>query len=93
MSKEKMGIFLLAFGFLVGVGCASRPPKESPPDTKGLFQVLDRNKDGRLSLEEYQTIWKSKGDAEREFRQLDRNKDGFLTLGELQGSGITIFRW
>lgn len=48
---------------------------------EGLFQTLDRNADGVLTLEE------SKGDLNLgpRFNDIDVNRDGIMTRGELRG--------
>lgn len=47
--------------------------KQGPPDR---YQGLDRNKDGQITLPEYQSA------AEQLFLKLDTNDDGVLTKGE-----------
>jgi Ca2+-binding EF-hand superfamily protein len=51
-----------------------------PPGLPAWFAELDRNRDGQVSLLE----WQRGGKPFREFRRMDRNDDGLLTIEELQ---------
>jgi len=94
MRKWKRLLLAIAIGGGIALGgCATTATYESPFDLKGLFEALDKNQDGKISLEEYRAIWRNPADAEKEFRQMDQNQDGFLMLQEFRNPGITIFRW
>lgn len=84
---------IVALGVILAVGCAAMQKQESPFDQRGLFDALDKNKDGKISRDEYYSIWKDTVEAEKYFRQFDENGDGFLTVDEFRIPGITIFRW
>jgi Ca2+-binding EF-hand superfamily protein len=49
---------------------------------KSVLQQTDKNKDGKISLEEYCTIWKDKSSAEKKFKTWDVNGDGYITEEE-----------
>ena len=51
-----------------------------PPGLPAWFAELDRNRDGQVSLLE----WQRGGKPFPEFRRMDRNDDGLLTVEELQ---------
>jgi hypothetical protein len=48
------------------------------------FKQLDKNKDGRVSREEYLAPWpwRHRYIGEQQFREFDKNKDGYLTPEE-----------
>lgn len=46
-----------------------------PAETKTLWELYDKDKDGRVTPEEF-------GGGEAVFRRLDRNRDGYLTLAD-----------
>lgn len=58
-----------------------RPPQgmrpAGAPNRNRLFQVMDADHNGRVTLEEWRAF------HEREFRRLDKNDDGVLTLEEM----------
>lgn len=57
------------------------------------FDVVDRDKDGRLSRNELLTPnVLREGRLEREFSWLDTNRDGFLDTRELQRGGLDLQR-
>jgi Ca2+-binding EF-hand superfamily protein len=56
-------------------GKAGRPASEPKGETATLWDLYDKDKDGRVTLEEF-------GGGEAVFRRLDRNRDGYLTLAD-----------
>ena len=62
-------------------------------DKEALFQLLDQNKDGRISLDEFQALWKDKNAAKESFRRLDTNNDGYLSSEEFAKPGAILFKW
>ena len=91
-----MRAFWLTLALLAVGGVASAyaeektPPKKDPPKAPAAiekrFKELDKNKDGKLTLEEYTSFAKDKpvikGRLTAQFKRLDKDKDGFLTLEE-----------
>jgi Ca2+-binding EF-hand superfamily protein len=61
--------------------CGDKPPASPPPkdDCKEQFNGWDRDRDGKLSLDEFLAVYP--GDRDR-FEKLDRNRDRFLTIDE-----------
>jgi|GEM_PF-660481 len=72
------------------------PDSQGGPDSlEGVFDAIDKNKDGRIAKEEYAAIWKDKLDVDKNFAFFDRDKSGyiekqeFLSLADkLKGLGI-----
>ena len=85
--------FIVALGALLITGCASSQEYELPFENKALFDTLDQNKDGKLSLDEFSSLAKDKNRIEDYFKSLDKNEDEFLTPDEFRMPLITIFRW
>ncbi len=82
--------------FLVSLSsfeCAAFQDKGNQLDKDALFQILDRNKDGKISLEEFQTIWKDKEAAKGAFKAMDLNNDGYLSKEEFGKPGTVLFTW
>jgi Ca2+-binding EF-hand superfamily protein len=69
------GLFTLSVRVLDRFG--GLVPKGLPP----LFKGLDANRDGQISLQE----WQKSGKRLDEFRKHDRNGDGFITADEVRG--------
>lgn len=72
----------LVLGLSVSVSAADKPK----PDAEATFKKLDKNSDGKLSLEEM-TGKKTGEDADKvkkAFKRLDTNKDGSLSLEEFK---------
>ena len=65
---------------------SSQPTGEVSPE--GIMQRLDRNQDGRLSLQEFEESYEAEGMAPDTamWQATDTNGDGFVDLGELDAS-------
>jgi Ca2+-binding EF-hand superfamily protein len=74
---------IVACGLAVPALAADDKPKEKPSPEE-TFKRLDKNGDGKLSLEEFKG--KRQGEkatkAEETFKKKDKDSDGFLTLDE-----------
>lgn len=95
MKRFMIGMLVvgLGLGWLSGNSWSQEKKGEMPLDPKALFNLLDRNQDGKVDREEYLKIWKDPAEGEKAFRQLDSNRDGFLTRQEFGLPGLTIMRW
>lgn len=84
LAREGWGLTLLG-------PAAARAPKDPPPPTplplKKLFQVLDRNRDGRVAPAEWKgtsrALSSTLSRVPHGFFGLDRNRDGTLELKEM----------
>ena len=60
-----------------------------------MFDVVDRNSDGRITFEEYKIVMKSFGFDEdvgkATFAKLDKNKDGAIQRKEYIDAGMTYW--
>lgn len=74
-------LMALALVVVFGVGAASATEAKPCPDT---FKALDKNGDGKLSLDEFKAG--GKDNTEDAFKAKDANKDGALTVEELCGA-------
>ena len=75
---------------LLGAVATAEPQKgkrkNANADPKARFEAMDRNHDGKVSLEEYLgPKGKNKETKTARFKKLDRDGDGFLTMEEAQG--------
>lgn len=94
MKRIMIGLFIVGLGLCWMSSSWSQEKKEGMPlDPKAIFNLLDRNQDGKIGREEYIRIWKDPAEGEKAFRQLDGNRDGFLTREEFGLPGLTIMRW
>ena len=95
MKNLKMGVVLLSVGLLLlsGLSWGQEKKGETPLNPQALFDLLDRDRDGKINLEEYLIVWKDRAEGEKAFRQMDRNSDSFLNREEFGLPGLTILRW
>ena len=79
---------IVACGLAVPALAADDKPKEKPTPEQQ-FKRMDKNSDGKLSLEEFKG--KREGDkatkAEATFKRKDKDNDGSLTLDEFKAKG------
>lgn len=54
--------------------------------TPSEFDKCDKNKDGKLTYEEFQACYPDQAKAKEAFDWYDRNKDGMVTKKEFTGS-------
>ena len=61
---------------------AGPDPARQRADRAALFERKDRNRDGRLSREEFLANQPDPAEAPKRFERFDRNKDGVLSRDE-----------
>lgn len=83
-------VLLVLFG---AVGCGGGKVGGPSLSKRAIFDGLDKNRDGKLSAEEYYSLYKSKNDSEGLFTQYDSNGDGFLDYNEFHVPGNAVIRW
>jgi Ca2+-binding EF-hand superfamily protein len=69
-------------GFVLGQQAEKNVEKRAHDAYKMILKETDKDKDGKLSKEEFFTIWKDKKVAEMNYKAWDTNKDGFITEEE-----------
>lgn len=69
------------FGLLSGVAFAQDAGK-----AEARFKQLDKNGDGKLTLEEFKEGSKDAGKAEGRFKRMDKDNDGNVTLEEYKAA-------
>jgi hypothetical protein len=73
--------FVVGIALMFGAGLAvAADAKKAPADA---FTAMDADKDGKISLKEFQTGKKDAAQAEKEFKGMDKNGDGSLSKDEL----------
>ena len=75
-------LLLLAMSVSLSVVPAGAADDES--QRQAVFQKLDKDNDGRVSLSEYLVHFNSKAEAETMFRKWDVNGDGYLNREEFK---------
>ena len=95
MKKIEIGVTILIVGLLLlsGISWGQEKKGENPLNPQALFDLLDRDRDGKISREEYLIVWKDQVEGEKAFRRMDRNSDSFLNREEFGLPGLTILRW
>jgi EF hand len=72
--------FVVGIALMFGGGLAmAADAKKAPADA---FTAMDADKDGKISLKEFQAGKKDAAQAEKEFKALDKNGDGALAKEE-----------
>jgi hypothetical protein len=75
-------IFLLATSGAILAQNQKEMEKNVREAYKLVLKETDKNKDGKLSKDEFYAIWKDKKVAEKNYKAWDTNKDGFITEEE-----------
>lgn len=85
MKRLLTWVCLLAFvGGVMGEAAAQEPKKK--PDPEAAFKKMDKDSDGKLTLEEFKANKKNKAleNAEKQFARLDKNSDKAVSLEEFK---------
>ena len=82
--KMRSGRIVLALGLaaLLLAGCATTEDKKAQADRDALCSVLDTNKDGKISKEEFMARTSDKAKGLEVFEKCDTGKKGYLTYDE-----------
>jgi len=80
---ELQAALRVAYGLTLPSGASTRNPDGSQLNW-AYFRSLDRNSDGKLSLEEFQKSYLGADEAAKRFPQMDADQDGFATLDEVR---------
>jgi EF hand len=93
-AKSTLGTLLMAALFAAGAPNHQNKTPDNPPppdrlvlgedDVKQLLLLMDTNKNGKISKQEYMRF------MEAEFDRLDKNKNGELDPKELTGSRLRV---
>jgi len=83
-------LLVLAVACMVGLATISargddkKDGGKKPATTHELFKKLDKNKDGKISKEEFTAGRKDLNKAKSQFDKADKNRDGYLGLDEFK---------
>ena len=83
--KMRSGIIALAtlLAALLMAGCATTEDKKAQADHDALCSVLDTNKDGKVTKEEFMAQTSDKAKGLEVFEKCDTGKKGYLTYDEI----------
>jgi len=87
MKRFVIGVVVLSIVGLLATGEAmakrdKKNRKNDPAAVAESFKALDKNGDGKLSLDEFKAGKTDAQEAEKSFKSLDKNGDGTLTQDE-----------
>lgn len=87
---KRLLTWVCLFGFLAGIlgeAAAQEEPKKKP-DREAQFKKMDKDSDGKLTLEEFKANKKDKQleNAEKQFARLDKNSDKSISLEEFKAA-------
>lgn len=74
---------LMAMVMFLTIGTASAGQSQAGSQCKARFATLDRNNDGKVTLEEFQVAAINRSKAKKIFESRDTSADGYLTRDEL----------
>lgn len=86
-----LGLALIAVG-----GCAAGSRAPSPADAideGALFEIIDRDANGKVTEEEFVRVYEDRAAARREFQRLDTNRDQALSRDEFGNLRLFLVRW
>ncbi len=83
--KRPWCIIALALGLaaLLMAGCATPEQKKAQADKEALCSVLDTNKDGKITKEEFMARTGDKAKGLEVYEKCDTEKKGYLTYDEV----------
>lgn len=73
----------LLLALLLTAGCATPQEQKAQADRDALCSVLDSNKDGKITKEEFMAKTNDKAKGLEVFEKCDTGKKGYLTYDEL----------
>lgn len=73
----------LLLALLLTAGCATPQEQKAQEDRDALCSVLDSNKDGKITKEEFMAKTNDKAKGLEVFEKCDTGKKGYLTYDEL----------
>ena len=87
-------VFGLAVTVLGGCGAGPRPPSpDDAVDEGALFEIIDRDRSGTVTEEEFVRVYEDRAAAQREFERLDTNHDKALSRDEFGNLRLFLVRW
>jgi hypothetical protein len=94
----RWGIRGTAFGVALTVlgGCAAGSRTPSPDDAVdegALFEIIDRDKSGTVTEEEFVRVYEDRAAAPRRVERLDTNHDKVLSRDEFGNLRLFLVRW
>lgn len=92
--KIQPGSIALAFWLaaLLMAGCATPQDKQAQSDRDALCAVLDTDKDGKITKEEFMAKTNDKAKALEVFEKCDTDKKGYLTYDEIESQRMMLPR-
>jgi Ca2+-binding EF-hand superfamily protein len=79
---DKIALALMLAALLMA-GCATPPDKQAQADHDALCAVLDTDKDGKITKEEFMAKTNDKAKGLEVFEKCDTGKKGYLTYDEV----------
>jgi hypothetical protein len=77
-------------------GCAAGSRTPSPDDAVDegtLFEIIDRDRSGTVTEEEFVRVYEDRAAARQEFDKLDTNRDRVLSRDEFGSLRLFLVRW
>lgn len=92
MKRFAIGLVVLGvIGLLAGgEAMAGKKNKKNGVTSVNSFAALDKNGDGKLSLDEFQAGKTDAAEAEKSFKAFDKDGDGSLTKDEFAAAAPTV---
>ena len=84
----KFSLILSALLATAALSFGADEAKKKPADPEAAFKKLDKDNDGKLSLDEFKANAKDPAKAEQQFKKLDTNGDGSLSLDEFKAKFV-----